>query len=94
MSPDVYPLHNILGGASGPNVVDDVACTGNEASLSYCSYSLYDYSEDSLTRYAGVRCLSGEYLITAKLKFFEIKNGDIGMVTKIQRQDSYAHHSK
>ena len=59
MSSDVYPLHNMLGGVSGSNVVEDVACTGNEASLSYCSYSLSIYSNDS--RFAGVRCFSGEY---------------------------------
>ena len=59
MSPDVYPLHNILGGVSGSNVVEYVGCTGNEASLSYCSYSLSIYSDNS--RFAGVRCLSGEY---------------------------------
>ena len=47
------------GEVSDPIVLDGVACTGNEASLSYCSYSLSIYSNDS--RFAGVRCLSGEY---------------------------------
>ena len=59
MSSDVYALRR-FGGGSGSIVMDNVQCTGNEASLLDCfSASVYDceHYED-----AGVRCLSGKLI--------------------------------
>ena len=65
---DVYPLHNIRGKRLfGQIVLENVACTGNEASLSHCSHSpTSDYYNSAYAycprfRYAGVRCFSGKY---------------------------------
>ena len=68
VSPDVYALKK-FGGGSGSIVMDNVQCTGNEASLLDCfSASVYDceHYED-----AGVRCLSGKiYVIKVSLYIY------------------------
>ena len=65
VSADVYAL-KIFGGGSDSIVLDNVQCTGNEASLSNCSaLSVYDCEHSDV---AGVTCLSGK-LYTEKNLF-------------------------
>lgn len=56
---DVISLRE-FGGGSGPILMQDVQCLGNEAYLLFCSSSRENYCfhyED-----AGVRCLGGKYV--------------------------------
>ena len=58
MSADVYALKR-FGGGSGSIVLDNVQCSGNEASLLNCSTLSVHNCEHS--KDAGVRCLNGKF---------------------------------
>ena len=59
VSPDVYALKRFGEGSGSVIVLDNVQCTGNEASLSNCSALSVHNCEHSQD--AGVRCLNGKF---------------------------------
>jgi cysteine-rich repeat protein len=51
---------NAFGGGSGSPVMDDVMCTGSEATLAQCPFRGWGLENCSATEAVGIRCMPGE----------------------------------